>query len=151
MYVVFASSADILFVLKRLWHAEVMMLMCLGGAQVALSLKSKFGNRKPRHGRSLRNAKSSKVLIISWAHKSELPSTLWLVPSHVFLPFATFGLERERSVGHMRPKCCPAAKNGRLGGRATTWEAVGYIIKLATAQDVPPRPVKTALRFTPKQ
>ena len=42
----------------------------------------------------------------------------------------------------MRPKCCPAAKNGRLGSRAATWEAAGYIIKLATALAVPPHPVK---------
>ena len=48
----------------------------------------------------------------------------------------------------MRPKCCPEAKNGRLGGRAATWEATWYIIKLATAQAMPPRPVKTALHFT---
>ena len=41
------------------------------------------------------------------------------------------------SVGHMRPKCCPATKIGRLGGRATTCEAATYIIKAATAQARP--------------
>ena len=55
------------------------------------------------------------------------------------------------SVGHMGPKCRHAAKNGSLGGRAATWEAARYIIKVATAQDGPPCPVKIALRFTPKR
>jgi len=41
------------------------------------------------------------------------------------------------SVGHMKPKGCPVAKNGCLGGKATTWEAAGYILNMATAQAGP--------------
>ena len=33
----------------------------------------------------------------------------------------------------------PCSQNGRLGGRAATWEALGYNIKVVTAQAGPPR------------
>jgi hypothetical protein len=42
------------------------------------------------------------------------------------------------SVGYMRPKDCPAAKYGCLGGKATTCEAAGYILNVAIAQTGPP-------------
>ena len=51
----------------------------------------------------------------------------------------------------MWPSAALQPKNGRLGGRAATWEAAGYNIKAATAQVGPLRPVKTIMRFTATQ
>jgi D-alanyl-D-alanine carboxypeptidase len=57
----------------------------------------------------------------------------------------------------MRPKGCPAAKNGCLGGKAATLEAAGYNLNMATTQatmqaaSVLLGAIKTALRFIPKQ